>query len=167
MKKNLFALLMLFLLQSCWYIGAEDDFVRMDAYKPITQPRAEFEKTMELTAERQVVNSGKIYIKNELIYLNEKGEGFHIIDNSDPENPKPLAFLRIPLSTDLAIRGNTIYVHHAVDLVAFNYSMVNNSLNILHRERNVFPALLSPEGWNADYYEVPEDHIVIGYEEVN
>ncbi|GHA43250.1 hypothetical protein GCM10007103_25660 [Salinimicrobium marinum] len=167
MKKNLFAIIMLFLLQSCWYNEVEDDFVRMDAYQPITQSRADFEKTMELTAERQVVNSGKIYIKDELIYLNEKGEGFHIIDNSDPENPKPLAFLRIPLSTDLAIRNNTIYVHHAVDLVAFNYSVVNNSLNILHREKNVFPALRSPEGWDAENYEIPEDHIVIGYEEVN
>ena len=97
----------------------------------------------------------------------KRGEGFHIIDNSDPEDPKPLAFLRIPLATDLAIRNNTIYVHHAVDLVAFNYSAVNNSLNILHRERNVFPALRSPEGWEADYYQIPQGHIVIGYEEVN
>ena len=167
MKRILVAILMMFLLQSCWYVGNDDNFERIDAYKPITQPRAEFEKTMELTAERQVVNSGKIYIKDQLIYLNEKGEGFHIIDNSDPEDPKPLAFLRIPLATDLAIRNNTIYVHHAVDLVAFTYSVVNNSLNILHRERNVFPALHSPEGWEADYYQIPQGHIVIGYEKVN
>ena len=73
MKRILVAILMMFLLQSCWYVGNDDNFERMDAYKPITQPRAEFEKTMELTAERQVVNSGKIYIKDQLIYLNEKG----------------------------------------------------------------------------------------------
>ena len=162
MKKYLFGLALLFLFQSC--IPYPDDVTPQSLYKPIVQPRSEFEKTIELIEPRQVVNSGKIYIKDHLIYLNEVGEGFHIIDNSDPEHPEPIAFLRIPLSTDLAIRDRTIYVHHAVDLVAFTYSVDKNMLDILHRERNVFPPLRSPEGLDETHYEIPEDHIVLGYE---
>ena len=67
------------------------------SYKPITQARKDFEKSMSIVGDRAVINSGKIYVKDNLIYLNEKGEGFHVIDNSDPQNPKPVAFIKIPL----------------------------------------------------------------------
>ncbi|MCM4161097.1 hypothetical protein FHG64_08330 [Antarcticibacterium flavum] len=168
MKKPLLLLLLLFLmlLQSCWR-NLQDDvgFVEESRYQPITQQRSSFEATMTIMGDRPVLNSGKIYVKDDLIYLNEKSEGFHIIDNSDPENPVPRAFLNIPLATDLAIRNNIVYVHHAVDLVAFTYNA--NSLKIVHRERNVFPELRSPDGYDASFFDVPEDEVVIGYELVN
>ncbi len=155
------------MLQSCWYNGVDDNVSMASNYKPITQARQAFEKGIVIMEERPVLNSGKIYVKNDLIYLNEVGEGFHIIDNSDPENPQPVAFLKIPLATDLAIRNDIVYVHHAVDLVAFTYTLNYNGLKIVHRERNVFPALRSPDGLEPSYYEVPEGVIVIGYEQSN
>lgn len=80
------------------------------------------------------------------------------------ENPQPLAFIEIPLATDLAIRGNILYVHHAVDLISFSYSVSNNRLLILHRERNVFPELQSPDGFDPGHYGVSEGEIVLGYQ---
>tara|TARA_R100001369_G_scaffold29172_4_gene52733 strand:+ start:223068 stop:223535 length:468 start_codon:yes stop_codon:yes gene_type:complete len=155
------------MLQSCWYTSGDDDDLNRSSYKPITQSRQDFEKSISIMGERPVINSGKIYVKDDLIYLNELGEGFHIIDNSDAINPQPVAFLKIPLATDLAIRNNIIYVHHAVDLVAFTYSLNSNLLNIVHRERNVFPRLRSPEGLEPSFYNVPENEIVIGYQQIN
>lgn len=163
MRKLLLFSFLIFLIQSCWYTGVEHERY-VSNYKPITQPRAEFEQTIRIMDIRPVLNSGKIYVKDDLIYLNEKGEGFHIIDNSDPEDPKPVAFLSIPLATDLAIRNNTVYVHHAVDLVAFSYSADYNSIKIHHRERNVFPEIISPDGFDPSYYGVPEEFIVLGYQ---
>lgn len=167
MKKLLYCFSILLVLQSCWYTHGDDVGPQMIRYEPITQSRKDFEKTIGLMDNRPVLNSGKIYVKDDLIYLNEKGEGFHIIDNSDPSNPQPIAFLKIPLATDLAIRNNILYVHHAVDLVAFSYSLNSNSLNIVHRERNVFPQLRSPEGIDPSFFNVPEDKIVIGYQLIN
>lgn len=168
MKKLLFCFSMLLTLQSCWYTGGDDDNPgRRSSYKPITQSRQDFEKSIVIMGERPVINSGKIYVKDDLIYLNELGEGFHIIDNSDSTNPQPVAFIKIPLATDLAIRNNILYVHHAVDLVAFSYSLSSNSLKIVHRERNVFPGLRSPEGLEPSFYNVPENEIVIGYQLIN
>ncbi len=165
MKKAAFYLILIFLFQSCWYTGVDDDNEPYrSVYKPITQNRIDFEKTINLKEARQIITSGKIYVKEDLIYLNELGKGFHILDNSDPENPQPLAFIEIPLATDLAIRNNILYVHHAVDLVSFSYSVSNNRLDILHRERNVFPELQSPDGFGPDHYEVPEGNIVLGYQ---
>lgn len=167
MKKLLFFGALIFLLQSCWHIGVDDDVAMRSNFKPVTQARQEFEKSIIIMEERPVLNSGKIYVKGDLIYLNEVGEGFHIIDNSDPENPEPVAFLKIPLATDLAIRNDIVYVHHAVDLVAFTYTKNYNGLKIVHRERNVFPALRSPDGLEPSYYNVPEGVIVLGYEQGN
>lgn len=164
MKKAAFYLILIFLFQSCWYTGVDDDQPYRSIYKPITQDRAAFEKTIVLEKARPIITSGKIYVKDDLIYLNELGKGFHILDNSDPENPVPLAFLEIPLATDLAIRDNILYVHHAVDLVSFSYSVSNNALVILHRERNVFPELQSPDGYGPDHYGVSEGVIVLGYQ---
>lgn len=42
-----------------------------------------------------------------------------------------------------------------------------NGLKIVHRERNVFPALRSPDGLEPSYYDVPEGVIVLGNEQVN
>lgn len=168
MKKLLLYFSLLLILQSCWYTNHDDDYPGMrSSYEPITQSRKDFEKSISLLGERPVINSGKIYVKDDLIYLNELGEGFHIIDNSDPTKPNPVAFLKIPLATDLAIRNNILYVHHAVDLVAFTYSLNSNSLNISHRERNVFPELRSPEGLEPSFYNVPENEVVIGYQQLN
>jgi len=167
MKKLLCCFSILLILQSCWYTKGDDDNLNRSRYEPITQSREDFEKSISIMGERPVINSGKIYVKDKLIYLNEVGEGFHILDNSDPNNPQPVAFLKIPLATDLAIRNNIIYVHHAVDLVAFTYSLSSNSLNIVHRERNVFSRLRSPEGLEPSFYNIPENEIVTGYQQIN
>ncbi|WP_010230902.1 hypothetical protein [Gillisia marina] len=167
MKKLLFCFSILLILQSCWPTRGDDDDLRRSSYEPVTQARQDFEKGITIMEERPVINSGKIYVKGDLIYLNEKGEGFHIIDNSDPVNPHSVAFIKIPLATDLAIRNNILYVHHAVDLVAFTYSLNSNSLNIVHRERDVFPELRSPEGLEPSFYNVPANEIVIGYQQLN
>jgi len=166
-KNTISYLLIVLLLQSCWPTRGDDDDLRRSSYEPVTQSRQDFEKSISLMGERPIINSGKIYVKDDLIYLNELGEGFHIIDNSNPINPQPVAFLKVPLATDLAIRNNIFYVHHAVDLVAFTYSINSNSLNIVHRERNVFPELRSPEGLEPSFYNVPENEIVIGYQQLN
>ena len=164
MKKVLLLILLAIFMQSCWPTsGNDDEPAAMESrYQPISLQRESFEKTINVEPSKPIVNAGKIYIKDDFIYINEKDTGFHVLDNSDPTNPKPLAFIEVPLATDLAIRNNTIYVHHSVDLVAFSYSA--DELEIFHRERDVFPRPFSPDGFPADYFGVPEGEIIIGYE---
>ena len=155
------------LLQSCWYTTDDDGAELVDpyyvAYEPITQTRADFEETIKLMPSRPVQNAGKIYIKDDMMYINEKQEGFHVFDNTDPDDPQSLAFISIPMSTDLAIRGNVMYSHHLIDLVAFRYVRGNDELQLLHREQNAFPALISPEGLTPESYGVDEELVVVGY----
>ncbi len=52
---------------------------------------------------------GKIYVNDELLIIGDKGIGIHIIDNSDPTDPKPTHFLEIPVSTQLYVEGDYIF----------------------------------------------------------
>lgn len=168
MKKLSILFITCFILQSCWYHQDDEPMITdpvESAYKPITLDRETFESTIAIGAPREIVDAGKIYVNGDMVFINEVNQGFHVIDNGDPENPKNISFIEIPLATDLAIRNNTIYVHHAVDLVAMTYS--RTSIEILHREQDVFPELNSPDGLSADYFDVEEDQIIIGYQSIN
>lgn len=85
-------------------------------------------------------------------------------DNTNAESPEPIAYLKVKDATDLAIRGNTIYVHHLVDLVAIEYNFYTNSIENVNRSTNVFPPLNSPDGFQAEYFNVPENEVITGYQ---
>lgn len=168
MKKILFLFITALTLQSCWYHG-DDNQLEVDpmesSFKPVTMNREIFESTIAVNAPRNIEDAGKIYVNGDMVFINERNKGFHVLDNRDPENPVNISFIEIPLATDLAIRNNTIYVHHAVDLVAMKYN--TSSVEIMHRERNVFPRLNSPDGFLAEDFDLDEDEIIIGYESLN
>lgn len=155
-------------MQSCWYRNDDERWTTdpaESAFEPITIDRETFESTITVSGPRDIEEAGKIYVNGDMVYINEVQKGFHVLDNRDPENPKNISFIEIPLATDLAIRNNTIYVHHAVDLVAMHYSM--GAIEIVHRERNVFPPLNSPDGFMAQDFDVAQDKIIIGYQSRN
>lgn len=162
MRHTYIYILLAFLLQSCWHLAGDDDNGTYESqYEPIAVNRSTFENSILVKPPQEIQEAGKIYVKDHLIFINEVNRGFHVLNNLDPKNPKPMAFIEIPLATDLAIRNSTIYAHHAVDLVAFSFN--NNTINIFHRERNVFPRLASPDGFNATAFQVAQDEIIIGY----
>lgn len=91
-------------------------------YEPVYTTVEQIRTQIEVTAPRQITSVGKMYFKEGILYVNEPGEGIHIINNSNPSNPVLLNFLRIPGNYDLAIKGNTLYADSYVDLVGFDVS---------------------------------------------
>ncbi|MEM6516911.1 MAG: hypothetical protein AAF688_12060 [Bacteroidota bacterium] len=155
-------------LQSCWLGGndVEDPLTvnpPNDFYEPIIMQREEFETTTSFqTAPEPMMNTGKIYVKDNFIFINEKDKGFHIIDNADRSNPEPVAFLRVLGSSDLSIKGSTVYVNNATDLLALDIDTQAGTLEIKKRIANTFPQLRSPFGqtfWNLD-----ENEIIVGWQ---
>jgi len=90
--------------------------------------------------------SGKIYIKDNFMFITDVNKGFHVYNYSNPENPLKVAFINVPGATDLAIRNNIIYINQAVDLITLEYDPLSNTINSLHRNRNVFPSKVGPNG---------------------
>ena len=123
--------------------------------------RATFEASVVLEEARTIVQSGKIYAFNNLLFVNEVNEGFHIFDNENPENPQSIAFIKAPGATDLAIKNDVYYVNQAVDLIAVTYNKDASELVVTKRIPNVFPEKISPDGFA---FGVPADSIIIDYE---
>ncbi|WP_298546372.1 hypothetical protein [uncultured Aquimarina sp.] len=160
--------LLLICLQSCcpFLVDCEnsDDDPVFSRYRPILLDRSNFENSVSLKNPTSINTSGKIYIKDDLLFINEVHKGFHIYDNSDPSSPTPIKFLEVPGSTDLAIRDNMIYINQATDLIAVEYD-ITNGITITKRVINIFPELRSPDGFLP--YNIPENNVVIGWTLIN
>lgn len=85
----------------------------------------------------ELSSPGKIYFKDNYIYINEVGKGIHVIDNSDPANPRPQRFINIPGNYDMAIRNNILYADSYIDLVAIDISVVGAEKEVA-RQINMF-----------------------------
>jgi len=137
------------------------------SYQPLLVKRSELEQSVSFSTPREINNPGKIYFREGYLFLNEKYEGVHVIDNRNPENPVQLGFLKIPGSIDMAANGNYLYVDNAVDLVTIDLSDRANP-QLVSRRKNVFPELPPPDlNFVPDRfmaYNRPENTIIIGWE---
>lgn len=141
MKKLLLLVLIAPLLTACPY---ETHHYQESAYKPVLMTRENLENSIELKSPREIQNYGKIYVKDNLLFINEKYEGIHVVDNSNPEKPNNIAFISVPGNIDISIKNNIIYADNAVDLVAIKYD--GSTLRVVDRNRNVFPEYGTPDG---------------------
>ena len=133
-------------------------------YEPIFMERSEMEASLKLEAPRPVQNPGKIYLKDNYIFINEKYRGIHLIDNSNPEEPDNFAFIHIDGCIDMAVNGNVLYADNAVDLVAISLNSELTGIEVSSRIKNVFPEPVSPDGRELSYYENaarPENTILV------
>jgi hypothetical protein len=138
-KRNVFlaAIAMLFLMASC----VKDDCTRVMTYTkstPVYKTLAEIRVDPTVEPARDLKNPGKIYLYGNLILINEKGEGVHVIDNANPSAPAKLAFISIPGNIDIAMSGNTLYADNYIDLLAIDVSNIQNA-RLEKRVQNAFP----------------------------
>ena len=142
--------------------GNDDDVIPMPQsfYNPVIMSRTEFESAVTLIPNQEILKSGKIYVKGDFLFINEVRKGFHVFNYSDVTNPQLIAFIKIPGATDLAVRNNKIYINQAVDLVTLEYDSVSNTISVLSRNRNIFPPMLSPDGFPASS---SQDEVIVDY----
>lgn len=141
MQKQLFFLALalgIFGLQGC----LKDSCVREVTYikfTPVFKTVEELHSTeVHSEAPRQLENPGKIYYYADHLFINELHEGVHVFDNTNPENPVPVAFLAIPGVEDIAIRNGVLYANSYSDLLAVDISNLQDA-KIVGRAENAFP----------------------------
>ena len=94
--------------------------VTYQAYQPVYAKPESFRKVIPFEAARSLENPGKIYVYQDILLINERQEGIHVINNSDPSAPEPIGFLPISGNVDMAVRGNMLYADNYVDLVSID-----------------------------------------------
>lgn len=136
-------------------------------YTPIYAKMEEHRKAVEPEAPRTLKNTGALYVYGDYIFINEQKEGIHIVDNTDPTNPTPIAFLNIPGNFNLGIRNNLLYADNYVDLVVLD---VSDPLNVTYagRTENVFESYqyYNDLGYLV-YYEESEEMVELDCSDLN
>lgn len=126
-------------------------FVRFD---PVYKLPAEVRVGMSVQAARELREPGKIYVFGHYLFINERNEGIHIVDNADPSNPKPVAFWSIPGNGDMAIRGQYLYANQYVDLLTIDISDMQNPQIVCRSESAFQPYGYDPQqGYLIEYVE--------------
>jgi len=131
----------LLLLMAIGMLSCKDTFVERrtyTAYVPQYMSYEEMRSAVKLKSATEVTSSGKIYIREPYLFINEKYEGIHVFDNSNPAAPVNLAFIEIPGNVDLAVKGDYLFADSYVDLVVLNIKDINNPVEVA-RLKNIFP----------------------------
>ncbi|HMH24844.1 MAG TPA: hypothetical protein VK563_23880 [Puia sp.] len=132
MRKNIcntFALLltvstMFFLLPGCLKDHITKTYV---ISRPVYTPKLTVLASINGDPAQPISAAGKIYIKDQYIFLNDIDKGIHVYDNSNPAHPVQTAFLNIPGNEDIAIKGNMLYADMYGDLLTLDISDLHHA----------------------------------------
>ena len=116
---------------------------------PVYKSKATVLASLNGIASQAIMHAGKIYIKDNFIYLNDLNKGIHVIDNSNPSQPVQIAFLSIPGNLDIAIKGNILYADMYSDLLALDISNPHQA-RITHTLENFFTGRSYVNGYNVN-----------------
>ena len=109
-------------------------YVRFD---PVYKTLEECRVGISAEGPRAMKKPGKIYAIGQYMLITELQEGIHVIDNSNPANPVPVAFWSIPGNVDMAVRGQYLYVDQYIDLLTIDISNLQQP-QVVCRAENVF-----------------------------
>lgn len=118
---------------------------------PVYMSFEDMRMAVNLDTPKELSEPGKIYLREDFIFINEYFKGIHIIDNSDPSSPVIAGFVNIPGNVDMAVVDNFLYADSFTDLVVLDISDVSD-IKEIDRIEDIFP------------YAVPaigEDHLMV------
>ena len=115
----------IFFLQGCLKDTYQKTYT-YSYYKPVYKTTDEVKANIKSSAPIDIKQPGKIYIWGQYIFFNDIDKGIHIIDNSNPAQPKNIGFINIPGNMDLAVKGNTLYADLYTALVAIDITDPNH-----------------------------------------
>jgi hypothetical protein len=147
-------------------VGCKDQI--KDTYlvnEPIYLSYEDLRNSFNVKSAQEIIQPGKLYFKDHLIFVNEYQQGIHVVNNEDPANPQVLKFIELPGNVDMSIKGNILYADSYVDLVAIDISDLENITEVARIE-NAFPYLL-PEYEEGVVDQIDEQQgVVTGYRTV-
>ncbi|OFY65976.1 MAG: hypothetical protein A2V64_10070 [Bacteroidetes bacterium RBG_13_43_22] len=127
---------------------------------PVYMTYSDLRDAVEIKQDVPLSDPGKIYFKDNFIFVVEELKGIHVFDNSDPSAPFKKAFINVPGAVDMAISGNILYTDSYVDLVAIDVQDIEN-INEVGRVTNVLPYTVPPVDNDYPQASVDKDKGVV------
>lgn len=168
MRKILYLLLFPLLLTAC-DVGTTE-YITYKVNEPIFSETYYFRLEIAIEKEaRPIVRPGRIASLNGFLYVAERAEGIHIIDNRNPASPSIVGFVAIPGFNDFVIADGRLYADSYIDLVCFAFRAPGDIYEY-DRQLDVLDAFL-PETHNSypiDYKlcNAQGDKLIVGWEVV-
>lgn len=127
---------------------------------PVYMTYDELRTSFNISTDEELVKPGKIYFKDQYMYINEYQKGIHVVDLSDPSNPTKKAFINIPGNVDMAIKDNMLFADSYIDLVLIDISNPEQP-NEVKRIEEMFEFVIPTYDWEYPLDEIDEEKGVI------
>lgn len=127
------SLVSFFAMQGCVEYR-EDPICKELNYMTFEEFRA---KGIEILAPKEIKKAEKIYVYQNTLFVAEKNQGIHVIDNSDKKNPNPKAFIKIAGNLDMAVKDGYLYLDSYMDLVVVDIKNLD-SIKEVNRVTDTF-----------------------------
>ncbi|MFV9552498.1 LVIVD repeat-containing protein [Algibacter sp. PT7-4] len=166
MKLKYFFLALVFMASISCNKNDDADYEFVQVATPQLMSKSAFRSSVKINAPKTIEEPGKIYVYQDYIFVGDKDSGIHIIDNTNPEIPKTIAFIEIPGNEDISVKDNFLYADSATDLVVFNISDINN-VTFVERLEDVFSVYdyaIPVEAETVEYGNFDRDEeIIVGW----
>jgi len=141
--------------------GCEDKYTEEYlSLEPEYMSYKDFREAVRAETTHSLEKPGKIYFKDNYLFINEKMKGIHVYNNTNPSAPLYVTFIIIPGNVDMVIRGNIMYADSYIDLVGIDISNMTNVKEVA-RLKNVFPYSVPPYETNYRVGQVDDTKGVV------
>ena len=97
-------------------------------------------------------NNTGIFLFDGLLFVTDNGTGVHVYDNTNPRNPRALAFITIPGVSTVTATAGRLYANNFGDLVTIDISDLRD-VRVVDRDEGLFEQPLDfPENYFG-YFE--------------
>lgn len=126
---------------------------------PVYALKADVYNNIHSNAPQSISNPGKMFLLGNSLYVTEKNKGIHILDNSNPAQPVPQAFIPIPMNEDVAVKDQVLYADCGADMLLLDVSNPS-SVSLIKYIPNAFPSKQYQLGYFVDSTRVIVDWII-------
>jgi hypothetical protein len=139
MKAKIIPIISLFSVFSIFFTSCEDStYKEYKGYAPVYLSYKDLRAAVAEEQRTDLKNPGKIYFKDNYIFIVEELEGVHVYDNTDPASPVKKSFVKLPGVVDISISGFIMYADSYVDLVVLDVENIDN-IHEVGRVKDIFP----------------------------
>jgi hypothetical protein len=165
MKSKIIPIIAIFSFAAILFTSCEDSTYReYEGNAPVYMTFDNLRSAVKAQQNVELKDPGKIYYKDNYIFIVEELKGIHVYDNTDPASPVKKVFINLPGVIDISISGYILYADSFVDLVILDVQNIDN-IHEMARIKDILPYTVPPTDNDYPMAYVDEDKgVVIDWE---
>lgn len=165
MNSKIIPIIAIFSFAAILFTSCEDSTYReYEGNAPVYMTFDKLRSAVKAQQNVELKDPGKIYYKDNYIFIVEELKGIHVYDNTDPASPVKKVFVNLPGVVDISISGYILYADSFVDLVILDIQNIDN-IHEVARIKDILPYTVPPTDNDYPMAYVDEDKgVVINWE---